>query len=266
VQPNLREIVLINNIPRNEIDVQTGHGRLHCVIQGEGDPLVLLHGALGTGTAHFREQIDEFSLSYKVIVPDLLGYGKSGHRDFFDEHFHQRDAEDVDALVRHLGLTRVHLCGFSDGAIVAMMVAGRYVDKVRSLVLIGGLMVLDEQTMKTTREWAPSDRLPIGFQAALARSHGDPYWRELVAEYVNASERLYQSGGNIVRDYLSGIACQTLIIQGESDPWVNPEHGKRLHESISMSELKIFTGAGHEVQREQPQAFNACVLSFLSAH
>lgn len=50
------------------------------MIQGEGDPLVLLHGALGTGTAHFREQIDEFALSHQVITPDFLGYGKSGRR------------------------------------------------------------------------------------------------------------------------------------------------------------------------------------------
>ena len=115
---------------RREIDVQTKHGRLHCLIQGQGDPLVLLHGALGTGLAHFREQIDEFSLGYQVVVPDLLGYGKSGRRDSFDEHFHQRDAEDVLALVEHLELPRIHLCGFSDGAIVAMMVAGKYGDRV----------------------------------------------------------------------------------------------------------------------------------------
>ena len=97
------------------------------MIQGEGDPLVLLHGALGTGTAHFREQIDEFALSHQVIAPDFLGYGKSGRRAALDEYFYQRDAEDVVELVQHLGFSQVHLCGFSDGAVVAMIVAGRYV-------------------------------------------------------------------------------------------------------------------------------------------
>ena len=252
------------DVPHREIDVQTKHGRLHCVIQGQGDPLVFLHGALGTGLAHFREQMDEFSLTYQVVVPDLLGYGKSGRRDFFDEHFHQRDAEDVLALVEHLELPRIHLCGFSDGAIVAMMVAGKYGERVRSLVLIGGQTVLDEQTMETTREWAPGDRLPTGFQDALARSHGDPYWRQLVTEYVDAVERLYQNGGEVVGDYLAEIDCPTLIIQGKNDPWVNPAHGKRLHESIPGSELEFFPAAGHEVQREQPKAFNARVLRFLS--
>lgn len=251
--------------PRREIDVQTGHGRLHCVIQGEGEPLVLLHGALGTGLAHFREQIDEFSLGYQVVVPDLLGYGKSGRRDSFDEHFHQRDAEDVVALVQHLGLSSIHLCGFSDGAIVAMMVAGKYGEHVRSLVLIGGQTELDEQTMETTRQWAPADRLPAGFQQALARSHGDPYWRQLVSKYVDAVETLYQNGGYMLNDYLAGITCPTLIVQGEADPWVDKVHGERLHVSIPGSQLEMFPGAGHEVQREQPSAFNARVMGFLSS-
>jgi pimeloyl-ACP methyl ester carboxylesterase len=106
--------------------------------------------------------------------------------------------------------------------------------------------------------------LPTGFQEALARSHGDPYWRQLVTEYVDAVERIYQNGGEVVGDYLAVIACPTLIIQGENYPWVNPIHGKRLHESIPGSELEMFPGAGHEVQRDQPEAFNERVLRFLS--
>ena len=70
-------------------------------------------------------------------------------------------------------------------------------------------------------------------------------------------------GGEVVGDYLAGTACPTLIIQGGNDPWVNPVHGKRLHESLPGSELESFPAAGHEVQREQPKAFNARVLRFL---
>ena len=227
---------------------------------------MLLHGALGTGPAHFREQIEEFSQSYQVIVPDLLGYGKSGRRDSFDERFHQRDAEDVIALVQHLGLSSIHLCGFSDGAIVAMITAGKYGEYIRSLVVIGGQTELDEQTMEITRDWAPGDRLPTGFQEALARSHGDPYWRQLVTDYVDTVERLFNNGGDFVGEYLSQIACPTLIVQGENDPWVNPTHSRRLSESILGSELELFPEAGHEVQRDQPKAFNARMLRFLSSY
>ncbi|MDA0988985.1 MAG: alpha/beta hydrolase, partial [Chloroflexi bacterium] len=115
------------------------------------------------------------------------------------------------------------------------------------------------------REWAPAYRLPAGFQQALARSHGDPYWRQLVSEYSDAVETLYQNGGYMLNDYLAGIACPTLIVQGEADPWVDKVHGERLHVSIPGSELEMFPGAGHEVQREQPSAFNARVLEFLSS-
>ena len=255
----------MDDIGGREIDVQVKHGRMRCMVQGEGDPLVLLHGALGTGEAHFRGQIGEFARRYRVIAPDFLGYGKSGRRDFFDADFHRRDAEDVAALVERLGLPGIHLCGFSDGAIVAMMVAGTYGELVRSLVLIGGQAVFDEESMETVRQWAYPDRLPAGFQDALARSHGDPYWREMVTDYVNAAERLYARGGEVASHLLPGISCPTLVIQGEDDPWVRPIHAETLRDSIPGSVLELFPGAGHEVQRDRPEEFNARVLRFLSS-
>ncbi|MFH1559816.1 MAG: alpha/beta hydrolase [Chloroflexota bacterium] len=256
---------MTQGFPRREIDIPARHGRLHCVVQGEGNPLVLLHGALGTGLAHFRGQIDEFAQGYQVIVPDFLGYGKSGRRASFDEYFYQRDMEDVVAMVQHLGLPPVHLCGFSDGAVVAMMVAGEHGACVRSLVLIGGQAVLDDQAMEVVRTWTPVERLPMGLQQALAHSHGDPYWRQLVTEYVDALERLYHRGGDVASECLPNIACPTLIIQGERDPWVNAVHAQMLHSSIRESELELFPGTGHEVHREKPEAFNRRVLSFLSS-
>lgn len=258
---------MISDTSRKEMDFSVNHGRMHCIVQGEGDPIVLLHGALGIGSAHFREQIDEFAMSYQVIVPDLLGYGKSGRRDYFDEHFHQRDAEDVVDLVKQIGLSRIHLCGFSDGAIVAMLVACKQIDLIRSLVVIGAQQTaFDEQSMETVRGWVPVDRLSKGFQEALARSHGDPYWRQLVAEYVDAAERICQSGGKVVDDCLANITCPTLIVHGGKDPWGNLVNVENLNKSIIRSELAIFPDAGHEVQREQPEVFNARVLKFLSSY
>ena len=169
------------------------------------------------------------------------------------------------ALVQHLGLPQVHLCGFSYGAIVALMVAGEYVDDTRSLVLIGGQAVMDDQSMEETRQLLRGSQLPAGLQRALARSHGDPYWRQLVAEYVDVVERLYLKEGDIPGDYMAGIACPTLIIQWEMDLWIDPVHAKMLHSSIRGSELELFPDTDHEVQREKPGAFNPRVLRFLSS-
>ena len=238
---------------------------MHCTLHGDGEPLVLLHGALGTGEAHYRRQIDELSREYRLIVVDFLGYGQSGRRDFFDGAFHTRDAEDVIALVEQLGVSPVHLCGFSDGAIVAMVVATRYVEHLRSLTLIGGQAVLDEKGMAMTREWVPPEQLSPGFREALARYHGDPYWSEMVTEYVDAFERLYAAGGDPVGAPLGGITCPTLIVQGVDDPWVDVSHAHDLHAAVPGSRLEVVEGAGHEVQRDRPEAFNSLLLEFLAS-
>ncbi len=248
-----------------EMDVAVRHGRMHCTLHGKGEPLVFLHGALGTGEAHFRRQIDELARHYSLVVLDFLGYGRSGRRDIFDGAFHTHDAEDVVALIEQLGVSPVHLCGFSDGAIVAMVVATRYGEHLRSLTLIGGEAVLDEKGMAMTREWVPPEQLSPGFQEALARYHGDPYWSEMVTEYVNAFEMLWAAGGDPVGGSLDRITCPTLIVQGVDDPWVDVSNAHHLHTAIPGSRLEVFEGAGHEVQRDRPDDFNALLLEFLAS-
>ncbi len=247
-----------------EIDVMAKHGRLHCIVHGEGPPLVFLHGALGTGRAHFRRQIAEFAAEYQVIVPDFLGYGGSDHRPSF-ENFYERDAEDVFALLQRLGLSSVNLCGFSDGAVVSMIFAGDHPDQLRSLTLIGAQAVLDEKAMEVTRKLAPADNLPDGLQRALARSHGDPYWERLVDDYVASAERIYETEANLVGDRLDMIRCPTLIVQGEEDEWGGVEHALMVRDSIQGSALDVFPGVGHEVHREKPEVFNSRLYYFLSS-
>ena len=248
-----------------ELDVPVRHGRMHCTLHGEGEPLVLLHGALGTGMAHFRGQIDELARSYRLIVPDFLGYGRSGRRDYFDGAFHSRDAEDVVALVEQLGVSPVHLCGFSDGAIVAMVVATHYGEILRSLTLIGGQPVMDEKGMSMTRKWKPPENLASGFRDALARYHGDPYWSEMVTKYVDAFEGLYAAGGDPIGAPLEGISCPTLIVHGVYDPWVDVSHAHDMHAAITGSRLEVLERAGHEVQRDRPEEFNRLLLDFLAS-
>ena len=168
---------MTNNAEFLELDVTVRHGRMHCTLHGEGEPLVLLHGALGTGMAHFRGQIDELATE---LPPDSAGLSRL--RSVWSagllrrSAFHSRDAEDVVALVEQLGVSPIHLCGFSDGAIVAMVVATHYGEILRSLTLIGGQPVMDEKGMSMTRKWKPPENLAPGFRDALARYHGDPYW------------------------------------------------------------------------------------------
>lgn len=252
------------NRKTEEIYLPCINGTLHCTVQGEGSPLVFLHGALGTGVAHFRDQIDYFSNTYKVFLPDFLGHGQSGKRKSFKGNFYEEDSRDIGCLISYLGLDPVNLCGFSDGSIVAMMVAKNYPGLVRCLVTIGGQSVSDDRKDEFRRTFTPIENLPQSLKQALARHHGDPYWRELVESYLEASEEFYEKSGGVFITNLEDITVPTLIIHGESDPWSNSSNANALRDGIINSRVITFPNTGHEVQREKATEFNRTLMNFLS--
>ena len=256
--------VLMNDSNKYESDIDVTNGVMHYMVTGDGPALLLLHGALGTGYSHFRHQIEALSHDYKVIVPDFLGYGESGKRDIYDEHFYRRDADDIASLMVKLQLTKVNICGFSDGGIVGMNVAVHYGQLINSLVLIGAQPVWDEITIETIRTWGNVEQLSQGFQDALAKSHGDPYWKDLIKLYVQAAERVFANQELIAPD-MSNIDCPTLVVHGDQDIWGGIESAYIVNDAIAGSKLKIFIGAGHYVQRDAPDEFNRSVMEFLDS-
>lgn len=232
--------------------------------RGSGTPLVILHGALGTGTSEFRYQLEPFAARHEVVVPDLFGYGRSAPRTAFSADFYAEDARDVAALIERVVAQPVHLYGFSDGGIIAVLVAAGWPRLVRSLVLESAQAYIDEQTMRAVRAWLPLDELPESWRAALARNHGAPYWRLLMLRYIEGQERIFARGGDVCSAALGSLRCPTLLIHGDQDPFVGIEHGHLLHQRIAGSELAIFAGVGHSVHRERVEEFNRLVLDFLA--
>jgi pimeloyl-ACP methyl ester carboxylesterase len=109
----------------------TDDGRLAYEDSGAGDPLVLLHG--GFLDHHmWDDQLPAFASRYRVIAPDARGHGASASatRPF-------RSADDVAALLRHLGTGPAILAGVSMGAGTAVDIALEYPDHVRALVVSG---------------------------------------------------------------------------------------------------------------------------------
>lgn len=231
---------------------------------GAGSPLVLVHGAMGTGTSEFRYQLEPFAARHDLIVPDVHGYGRSAPRREFDRDFYAADAEDVAALIERLVGGPAHVHGFSDGGIVALLLAARWPGVVRSLVVESAQAAIDDQTIGEVRRWLPLDDLPEPWRASLARNHGEPYWRLLMLRYVEGQERIYRRGGDVCTSELDAIRCPTLVVQGESDPYIGPQHAHLLHERIAGSALVTFPGAGHSVHRERIEEFNRLVLDFLA--
>jgi pimeloyl-ACP methyl ester carboxylesterase len=106
---------------------------LYYEIHGAGRPLVLLHGGLGSGEM-FGPVMPQLTEHHQVIAPDLQGHGRTAD---IDRPLDIRlMADDIAALIDHLGLDKPDVVGYSLGGGVAFQVAVRHPDKVRRLVLV----------------------------------------------------------------------------------------------------------------------------------
>src|SRR5687767_1474704 len=104
---------------------------------GRGEPLVLLHGSYMTISNNWPEWIGEFSKPRRVIAVEMQGHGRTAdiNRDFSYENL----ADDIAAMLDYLKIKQVDLLGYSMGGGVAMQVAIRHPEKVRTVVSISAV-------------------------------------------------------------------------------------------------------------------------------
>jgi len=237
---------------------------VHFESVGEGDPLLLLPGALGTGIADFSEQISWFRRYYHVVAPDFRGYGQSRppERDY-PLDFYQRDAEDMAALMTTLGHEQFSILGWSDGANSGAIMAVRYPERVKQLVVWGGNSYLSAedlhifQSMRSLSSWSERAIEP------LRSVYGDqlqPLWER----YIVGLENLHTAGGELYQSDLRKITCPTFILHGELDPMVPAMHPEIIHRGIASSELYRFMDGKHNIHRRYAPEFNQVVSSFLN--
>jgi pimeloyl-ACP methyl ester carboxylesterase len=107
--------------------------RLHYLVAGKGDPVVLLHGFAQTSHM-WRPLIAKLSAKHTVIAPDLRGFGQSSTPD--GGYTKKAMAQDIHALVKSLKYDRIRLVGHDIGLMVAYAYAAQYPDEVDRIVLM----------------------------------------------------------------------------------------------------------------------------------
>ena len=115
--------------------------RLHYLIAGEGDPVVLLHGYAETSHM-WLPLISKLADRHTVIAPDLRGFGQSSAPD--DGYTKKAMAQDVHALMRSLHYDRIRLVGHDIGLMVAYAYAAQFPNEVEKLV-VGHLVFVDAE-------------------------------------------------------------------------------------------------------------------------
>ena len=121
---------------------------LYYEIEGEGEPILLLHGFLGSSEI-WKDFIDHFKSDNKVITIDLPGHGKSGCEEDIIE---MKDVADgVESILQKENIKPVHIVGHSMGGYVSLAFAKKFPDKIKSLTLFNSTAKEDNEQKKSDR-------------------------------------------------------------------------------------------------------------------
>jgi pimeloyl-ACP methyl ester carboxylesterase len=256
--------------------VRTRMGTIAYRRVGTGPPLVLLHGGLSDGRS-WTPQLAGLAGEYDVVAWDAPGCGRSS--DPPAELTLADYADTVGALVGALALGRVHLAGHSFGAGLAIEVYRRHQETVHSLVLSGayagwrGSLPHEEVEARLRRALEELDRPPAewvdgylsGFFSDSVPPETQDAVRAMMLEVRPAGTRSMVTAfaDADLRDILPTIAVPTLLLYGADDARAPRGVADALHAAIPGSRLVLIPDAGHDVNLEAPEKFEAAVRSFL---
>jgi len=261
--------------PTEVLRLARPEGAVAYEVSGEG-PLIVCVPGMGDLRASYRFlQPDLVAGGHRVAVMDLRGHGDSDHS--FSEYGDLPTAADIEALVRHLGGPAV-LVGNSMAAGSAVIVAARYPELVRGLVLIGpfvrdpaasALMRLATRALMA-RPWAAAAwkmYLPKLYAGALPDDFVQ-YRDTLVAAirrpgYAKAFSATTRTHHTEAEQALAGVTAPALIVMGQDDPdfpdtaaeaaWI----AEQLH-----GEMLMVPNAGHYPQSQRPDLVGPAITAF----
>ena len=232
--------------------------------RGQGPPFLLIPGALGTGQSDFGPQLDALpQAGVRLIVPDARGYGRSRPPTRqFPLDFYEQDAQDCAALMEAIGCQFYAVGGWSDGAIVSLLLTLQQPQRVEKLVIWGGNAYLafeDVEAYETTRLLSSWSQRMIDAMGAIYGEELQDLW----SRWCDAMLALYCAGGELCRARLHLIRCPTFILHGGKDPLVPAFHADILKEGIVNSRLHMFPDGKHNIHIAYAQEFNRLLMEFL---
>ncbi|WP_328932021.1 MULTISPECIES: alpha/beta hydrolase [unclassified Streptomyces] len=257
---------------------------------GDGPPVLLLHGGGpgASGVSNYQRNIGELAKQYRVIVPDLPGYGRSTKGvDGADPFGHLADA--IRGLLDELGLDRAHLVGNSYGGACALRLALDTPDRVDRMVLmgpggVGTTRALPTPGLNSLLNYYSGDgpsrlklekfiRTYLVFNAAdVPDGVIDARYRDSIDPDVVAAPPLRRPTSlrtvwkmDFTRDArLSRLPVPTLVLWGAADKVNRPSGGRMLAERMPNCDLYEVANTGHWVQFERAELFNRLCADFLA--
>lgn len=244
---------------------------------GSGPAVVLLHG-YPFNRSLWRDQVAVLQKEHRIIAPDLRGHGESAVAP--SPSTMELMAGDVAGLLDNLDIAQATIGGLSMGGYVALAFYRRFPSRVRSLILAATRAQGDNDEAKRNREVQATKARQEGMEGiadallpkmltsdtVTKRPEIVKHLRGMMASTDPEGAAAALEGMAIRQDQtslLSQIVVPTLILVGSEDAITPPADAELMHREIPRSRLEIIEGAGHVLNLEKPEEFNAALMKFL---
>jgi 3-oxoadipate enol-lactonase len=244
---------------------------------GIGRPVVLIHGYPFNRTL-WDEQVNALTSSYRLIVPDLRGFGDSDASA--GPATMNLLAQDVARLLDHLGISQAVIGGLSMGGYVVLAFQKQFPSRVRGLILADTRAQADSEEAKQTRAQHAEKALTEGMAGIADAMLPKLLTPETVSKRPDVVKRVRDMmlktkpegaaaalQGMAVRDdqtqLLPQITVPSLILAGREDPITPVADSEEMHQAIVGSRLVVLEKASHVSNIEQSEQFNQELERFL---
>ncbi len=257
----------------------------HFRLQGQGETLILIHGALANLNM-WEAQAKSLSPFYRVISYDLRGHGKTGGSKV-KRYSTRLFAEDLCALMDGLEINQAAVVGLSLGGMIAQEFAALYPQRVKTLVLCDTAasmtLTCSDKLQTYLFGWsiAPSVRMMgarryTDFAFWFARiSRGENWFgrNETSRKYIENCMRSFNTQEmakiyDMVIRYrgvnLKGFSAPVLILNGEYESKNMQKHAASFQQMMPQAQYALIPNAGHTSNMENPSFFNTLLLEHLS--
>jgi pimeloyl-ACP methyl ester carboxylesterase len=253
-------------VPVNGLD-------MYYEIHGDGSPLALFHGAMGTIDSCFADLLPALAATRQVVAVELQGHGHTADTD--RPLSYQQMAADAAVLLDALGVGIADLVGYSLGGAVALELAMQHPGMVRRLVYAGGTSYRPDglyPEMLAEQEPAADGLTGSVWHQAYLRVAPDPSrWPVLVAK----NRELDRTFAGWADEDIRAVTAPTLLIIGDSDI-VRPEHTVQMFRllgggvvgdlaGLPASQLAILPGTTHVGLLDRVDWLQSMILEFLGS-
>lgn len=247
----------------------------------DGPPVVLIHGHPFNRSLWAPQATALGAAGYRVIMPDLRGYGDSGVTP--GTVFLSDFADDIAALLGHLSVERAVVGGVSMGGQIAMEFQHRHPQRVRALVLSDTSAPAETDEGKEFRNRLADRLLDEGMHGyasevidKMLAAYNVAAMPDVAAHVLGMMRATDPRGAAAAlrgraerpdyRDTLAAVQAPVLIVVGADDVYTPVAEAEDIHRLVPHATLAVIEQAGHLPGAEQPERFNAVLLDFLTTH